>query len=204
MIDQSISTEGYCSIDGERFTEELNQTGGNIQVCTDVKRGNTLYAPSRKTVVVETRFGTVRIAPKSVVLLMVLADGISVYDLHDYGENVSITTADQIIKLSPGKHALITDRCAAAFADLNPAENIAYRSIRKVSVSKDRTAFISEFHLQSAIAVIKPVKRMLVSTNVAEKKTANNLLKTAAIMSTLTSGGEAFQLHVPRSLVASR
>jgi len=196
MIDQSVTMRAYGLIDGERITDEQAQDASGDYVRVKLTRGNALYMPAKKAMIVETPFGLVKIAPQSVVLVMALAHGIGVYDLHDGGKDmVSVSTADKFVNLAPGKHVFITDRTSAAFAEINPADNIAYRKISKIIAGKNHTAFAAEFHITSAIGLIKPMRNLLVSADAADKKAAGRVLKTAAIMSALTSGGEAFQLH---------
>jgi len=196
MIDQSVTMRAYSLIDGERVTDEQSQATSEDLVRAKLTTGNALYMPTKKAMTVETPFGTVKIAPQSVVLVMALAHGIGVYDLHDSGKDmVSVSMGDKSINLAPGKHVFVTDRTSAAFAEVNPADNIAYRKISKVVAGKNHTAFAAEFHITSAIGLIKPMRNLLVSADAADKKAAGRVLKTAAIMLALTSGGEAFQLH---------
>jgi len=161
-----------------------------------------VVAPDQDTVL-ETPFGTVEVAAKSVALIMALPSCTAVYNLDDSRKNaVVVTIGKSRVVLVPGRHAMVTSHLVESFEMVNPAEAFDYRNMASKKVDGDLQASTSEFSMTNAIANIKQLRAMCNSDHPKAKKVANHLLKTAAIMSTI-SGADGYQQYQHPRMTAS-
>lgn len=157
-----------------------------------LNHGAVLFAPAAAGKV-STPFGEVHIDAGSLVLVIVLKNGVSVYDLHDkHGEAVRITCGEQVIKLFPGMHAQVGPKSAGAFGDTNPAQTFAYRNLQELPVKDGLRAFRSQFSIPVAMQTVLPLKQLTSSKNIQARKLALRMIKTAAIINDLNVSGEPF------------
>jgi hypothetical protein len=172
-------------------------------------RGTVVFAPS-KTTVVHTSFGTITVAPRALVLVMAMKEGIAVYDLDDgHRAAVVVETGDRKEALSPGRHIFIGRDTGRGFEQVNAAQLFAYRNIRQQAGWKDcdghaLNAFTAEFDLLRALNVVTPLKGLITVQNPQAKKIVRRMLKTTAIISQIVSSGEAYRQVLRPGLVAMK
>jgi hypothetical protein len=169
------------------LTGSISRTSGDTRIVT-LNNGSVVFAPSRNTIV-HTPYGTVKLAAKSLVLIMAFQGGLAVFDLHDLrSRSVTVQSGDHELVLSPGMHAVITHDSIKNFEQINPAQLFGYRGLRERNMGQGMKAFISEFSLSQAIAAVTPLKQIMNSKHPIALKHANHLLKTAAILNQMQTG----------------
>jgi hypothetical protein len=151
--------------------------------------------------------GTVFVAKGALALIVSDAACLSVYNLDDTGRDaVVIMVGKDKITLSPGRHATITNNSASAFELVNPIRTLGYRSVSSRKLEGGLTVHSSEFSLPSAMATIAPVRMLVSSAEQNQKKVGHHLLKTAAILQTLSGQSKStpFMLKTPPEATAMR
>ena len=181
--------------DGSPLVGNVSQLSSSLKVVT-LRKGNVLFAPGANTLV-RTPMGDVEISAKSLVLVMVLRDGLAVYDLDDLHKSaVVLKVSNSSIELAPGKHAFITRDSIKSFEQVNPALAVGYGSMAEYSLGSGLKAFLSEFSMPSAIASMRPLKLLLSSSNPEARRLAQHLLKTTAVTLQL-KGSSIYQQKLP-------
>ncbi len=154
-----------------------------------LKRGSVVFAPSHDTVV-RTAYGDVKIDAKSLVLMMSFRNGLAVYNLHDeHSRAVSVKTGDRELVLSPGMQVVITHDSVRSFEEVNPASLFGYRNLRVRNIGQGLKSFMSEFSVPQAMTSVTTLRQLVTSRHPQARKCANHMLKTAAILSQMRSGG---------------
>ena len=152
----------------------------------------------------ETSTGTVFVAKGALALIVSDNSSLSVYNLDDTSRGaVMIMVGREKITLSPGRHATITNN-ASAFELVNPIRTLGYRSVTSRKLGDNLTVHSSEFSLPSALATIAPVRMLVSSADQNQKKVGQHLLKTAAILQTLSAQRAPYTLKTPPEATAMR
>jgi len=167
--------------------------------------GAMLISPEQTTVL-NTQFGKVHVSKGSVAIVVSNANSLSVYNLDDTAhDSISVDVAGQTIALQPGRHITVTGAQAQGFEQVNPAQYIAYRNVQSLLLGGNLKAYKGEFNHISAIRGLEPLRNMLKSNDHAQKKVADHMLKTSAILSMLGSSGNApYQLMTPPALTSMK
>lgn len=164
--------------------------------------GNVLYAPTCDTTI-ETKHGTVNLAAGSIAVIMQSENSLAVYDLHDGGRNqVVIQTGGKRINLSPGRHITISSNASEDFASVNAIELVQHRSLDQSKLNNGWNAYASEFSIPSACYAVKPLKRLMTSSDRESKKMANRIAKTTAVLMTLRPDHGDFVQHFKPAIAA--
>ena len=160
---------------------------------------------SAKDTVVKTPFGDVKIAGRSLALVMAWKRGIAVYNFDDrHQDSVVVSTAGKQVSIRPGTSAVIVADSVQAFEHINPAQLVAYRRTTEQQLDQGLKAYRSEFSMQTAIAALKPLRAMIVSNQKETRTVVDHFLKTTVIMMQLQSGGENFRQVLRPEITASR
>ncbi len=177
-------------------------TGGVSTIeSTRLERGPLLISPSTNTVV-QTDFGSVAVAAKSVVLILAFDGGIAVYNLHDSHKNaVVLSCGNHSRALAPGQNAVMTSRDVRFFEEINPAQSVSYRRMRATKFDDGVSSFCSEFNVLSMLHGYEPLKQLVRSAEPEKRKMSQSMLKTAAILAAVGSG-EPFEYMVARPITA--
>ncbi|MBS1989118.1 MAG: hypothetical protein JSS83_01300 [Cyanobacteria bacterium SZAS LIN-3] len=161
-----------------------------------------LISPAKQTEIA-TKYGTVRIAPGSMVLLVGAEDGLAVYDLHDDKTgSVTVETGNHSFTLVPGKHLTFSRYRRADFARANKLPFVLYRSPVRHRISDEQFCYCGDYSVASLVANFAPFSAMLASSDARTQKLAKNTLKTAAILHQLTAGSKPYELMVQVSRLA--
>jgi hypothetical protein len=156
----------------------------------ELSSGTILFHADEKRVL-STPFGAVEADKDSLVLVVVTESGLSVYDLDDTHKSaVRIRVNEQIVELAPGRHATISS--SKSFAKVNPIPLLAHRRAAIQTLDSGVGIFSTEFHLPSLIMGIKQLQ-----TQQIPKSVMNHLVKTAAVVSTMSASQEQYQLFTP-------
>src|SRR5262249_1182983 len=87
---------------------------------TTLRQGNAVYAPSSDKIV-DTTFGTVKIAAGSLALVMADDNRLAVYNVDDARHDaVVVTLGSRKLTLSPGKSVVIAPAAVKEFQSINP------------------------------------------------------------------------------------
>lgn len=166
-----------------------------------LKNGMVLFAPHKDTVV-ETPMGVVKLSADSVVLISCTDVGLAIYDLDDRHKGAVVVQAGgHSITLSPGRHAMVSKHHEAEFGQINAIETVAHRNI--VSQVKGATrAHLSEFFIPSALDTVLPLRAMMTSKQVATKRVADKMMKTAAVVLSIGSGVSKYQHYFKPRITA--
>jgi hypothetical protein len=163
-------------------------------------KGNALFAP-KKDIIVITELAKIHIGAGSMVgVLRPNPDTISVYDFEDGGsKKVTITVGNESLPLAPGKN-LILSKEADEFEKINPAHRIAYRKLETKKLKSGFYVYTTEFSISSAVLHVKPLQNILLSSDPADRKIADRLLKNYVILEDVFSSNEPYRM--PASIVA--
>jgi hypothetical protein len=167
-----------------------------------LERGPLLLLPE-KNMTVDTPFGTVDVAANAAALIIVTSDGLAVYNLHDGHSNaVVVKHSAGAVAVNPGRTAVLTRTSALSFADVNPAPFVSYRRVGSKDLSAGLKLYQSEFDLLSMMRGLPQLSHLLKSDSVRTRRTMANIMKTAAILMQVNSGGEAYNMYVPAKTMA--
>jgi hypothetical protein len=178
-------------------------------VVKELPHGARLLSADQDTLF-ETSMGQVFVAKGALALIVCDQGTLSVYNLDDTRSGAVVLTAgSEKITLAPGRHATVTSGEARDFDLVNPIRTLGYRGLssRKLENSRAKGSLIlhsSEFSLPSAIATVAPLKSLISSSDRAQSKVGRHLLKTAAIMQTISTQNVPYQLMAPPQTTAMR
>ena len=154
-----------------------------------LNKGTVVFTPESE-LIVDTEYGSVKIAGGSTVLLMKFGAGLAVFNLDDCKSgSVVIDVAGHKIMLQPGRHLSITSTRASNYGDVNPAELIGHRSMRSCALPNGLKCFSSEFSIPQAISVVLPLRQLICAKDLHSRRTSNHMLKTAVGLMQLNGQG---------------
>jgi len=155
--------------------------------------GAVVFAPTTDSIVSLPGM-KLRLAAKSVALVVSTDAGVSVFDLDDrHKQSVVIERGDERISLSPGQHVTVTDS-ADVFAEINPIEAIPHRGLKTIAKADGKHVFTSEFSIFAALDTVQPLRDVLNSKHERSVQISSNLMKTAAVVMQLR-GLSDFETH---------
>jgi hypothetical protein len=155
-----------------------------------------------KDTVIDTSFGTISIDRHSVVLLVVKNSAVSVYDLDDTHKGaVKVSVGGDEMVLAPGRHLTLAAGAASSFADVNPVPFVAHRHESVSDLKSGGKAFHSQFSLPTLLAGLKAMQK---SETRAQQIAFRHLMKTAAVLSTMSQGSESYHLVLPEELASQK
>jgi hypothetical protein len=134
---------------------------------------------------------------------MAFKDGLAVYDFTDsHAGAVSICNGPEKLILYPGQVAIVSPTDNVDFANVNPAQLVAYRNIKTRCFGRSGRAFTGEFSTIQAIRCVMPLKQIISSGSHQSQMIVNRMLKTSGILIQLTQGAGKFE-QVPRIRVVN-
>ncbi len=169
-----------------------------------VENGPLLVAPQQDEVI-DTPYGSVTVAAKSLVLIIASEKGLAVYNLHDVCKKaVTLTRNGHSVNITPGSHALFVGSAVESFEHANPAQFVRYRHLTSKPIDDATKLYRAEFDVTSMLNGLPAFKDLLASQDQETRKTMVNVLKTAAILMQLSQGGQSFKHFVAPEITASR
>ncbi len=167
-----------------------------------LEQGVMILSPDRMTTV-ESPFGKIKVAAKSLVVLVATEKCVSIYNFHDEAKDSVTMVADgREIDVYPGRHVTVCKSNSGSFEEVNPGLFIPHRSMRTYEVG-NKKFFASEFHIPSAIRGIEPLQAMLTSSeSAADQKMAQKVFKTLAVLQVLHGKHDDYALMTPKPLTA--
>lgn len=178
-VKQALSSDEQANV-------KLSSPGSQSTERHVLSEGNVVFAPF-SDMVVETPHGTVSLAAGAVALVMQSQSGLAVYDLHDSSRNaVVVTTKNKRISLSPGRHVLVSSHNAHNFANVNPIELVQYRGISQSKLENGWNVYTSEFAIPSACYAVTPLSTLMKSKHPEARGLAKRIMKTTAVLMTLS------------------
>ncbi len=155
-------------------------------------RGPLLVAPEND-IIVETPFGKVNVAAKTLALLIASDTSVAVYNLHDIRKSALTvsTTAGHTFNVTPGTSAVLVNSHDKQFEDVNPARFVRYRQPVERKLTNTHKLYRAEFEIISLLNGLPAVKDLMKSENKETRKTMMNVLKTAAVLMQLSGGSNA-------------
>jgi hypothetical protein len=159
-----------------------------------LSQGNVLFAP-KKDIEVLTNLGSIHIGAGSVVCVMKPSqETVSVYDLDDgANKKVTIHLADELLTLSPGKQLVVTNQ-SKQFSEVNPSPRIHYRKATRTTMASGLHVHSAQFSIPAAVLTIKPLRSMLLSNDIHDRKLTNRLLKDVVILEDLFNDPEPYRM----------
>ncbi|MBU6453259.1 MAG: hypothetical protein KGS72_15865 [Cyanobacteria bacterium REEB67] len=164
-------------------------------------RGVMLFCPEVNT---RVRCGnaTIDVAADSLALLIAFDGGVAAYNMHDTKRDaVVITNGSHRLVVAPGRSGIITSRNVHYFEDVNPMETVGYRRVAAKAYEDGFKTFQAEFNLFSVMQGLPPLKAMVKSSDARERKISASMLKTAAILLSM-SDASPFVLMPARRVTA--
>jgi hypothetical protein len=153
-----------------------------------IQSGSFLLSPDR-SLSIKTNFATITIEGRSVDLLFVAKQAVSLYDLDEMHKGgTSLIVNGQTINLQPGEHITVTTAVTDKFATVNNQHFISHRKLQSSSIDKLKV-YKSEFNIFTAINSIESLHESAAAPIRRQKRAVNHLLKTAAIQNELANGG---------------
>ncbi len=166
--------------------------------------GSTLFVPSTDMTVVTPK-GTIRLAAKSVALIAVDQNHLTVYDINDsHKRSITVEVSGRTLSLSPGAHVTVTSKRISSYCQINPVQSVMHRGLSTHDLSDDQRAFTSEFSIPSAVRAVRPLRAMLGSKSKSAREAASRIVKTSAIVMQLSQSAVPFEIHARPTRVASR
>jgi|GEM_PF-1653760 len=158
--------------------------------------GPLLVAPEND-IVVETPFGKINVAAKTLALLIASDKSVAVYNLHDHSKGALnvVTNQGHTFNVSPGTSAVIVHGHEKSFEDVNPAGFVRYRKPISKLLSNSHKLYRAEFEIISLLNGLPAFKELITSENKETRKTMLNVLKTAAILMQLSGKAEPFEFR---------
>lgn len=142
-----------------------------------------------------TRFCEVDIASGAAALLVERDGVVSIFGLHDERpDGVTLKVAGKEVHMHPGDEIVLTSNSAAKFADVHEAglATPQVRCIKNISTGA-ATAYQAEFSIPKCLLGNPDFKKALTSSDAAERRFANKMMKTAVIMNMITSSHGQFK-----------
>lgn len=163
-------------------------TSGQVWDSQTIKGGSFLFSPRRKQIL-NTKFGVVTIRPKSIALLFVTKQSLSLYSLaQSCRDGISLLVNGRVREFEPGDHVTVADDQSTNFAAVNCGQSISHRNWSTDSSEKLKV-FRSEFNIFSAINSIENLRKIVADPGRSQRGTVNHLLKAAAVQNDLAHGG---------------
>ncbi len=182
-----------------------HRTSTDVTFYKQLFDGNALYTPLASTAVIDTKFGELTIAPRSLVLAMATPSGLAVFNFDDQHRGaVTLKHGDKHISVAPGQHLLIVDQADANFSEVNVHEHVFYSNVQSSVLGNGRQMFNAEFFIPSAIESVRPLKELMVSRNADSVSKSKRLLKTIAVLMQLKGGVSNYQQYQRRRETAWR
>lgn len=153
--------------------------------------GKVVFLPTNP-ITVGTHEGDVQIPAGSIVFVVETGNDVAVYDLHDT-HPVKIVVGNKQLTLQPGTQVVLTRQANPEYDKVNPGPKISQRGTKLVEVGDGVKAFVSEFSIPSALIAVAPLKQMLKSGKMTDRKQAQRMLKNAVILSQLTPSSGPFR-----------
>ncbi|MBS1998531.1 MAG: hypothetical protein JSS86_19535 [Cyanobacteria bacterium SZAS LIN-2] len=181
--------------------------GPQSQTTFSIKTGSVLIAAHHETTVT-TPLGQIKLSPKSLSLILSTAEALAIYDFDDnHFGSVKVETGNSSFSLAPGQHVLITRNTRDTFENINPAQLIPLRNLKRSIITQsnqDGTAvYQANFHIPHALNTVQPIKEILLSRDANYRKLSDRLLKTASILSNMYSEGEQFHQYIRLQLLSN-
>lgn len=152
-----------------------------------LSKGNVLFKPVQD-IVVGTQEGDVHIPAGSAVFIIETGHDVAIYDLHDSRSgSIKIVSGKRLITLAPGRQVVLTKRLDEDFEKINPGNRIGYRKPKSVLVGEGIKAYVTDFSIPSAVAVVQPLRTMLKSETARDRKLVDKVLTNAVILSQMTA-----------------
>ncbi|MBS1990830.1 MAG: hypothetical protein JSS83_09955 [Cyanobacteria bacterium SZAS LIN-3] len=170
-----------------------------------LKEGNTLFAPAADTTI-ETPFGVITVAAKSVAVVVLRDDLLTVFNLHDtHRDSVVITSGEHKLAVAPGGHLSLARGDNDRFETINPAEGICHRSMRHKVLNNGLHSFSSEAAIPSVVNNVKPLRAIFQSSHPEARRLAGSIVKTTAILFSISANQTPYQeIPHPRLTAYSR
>jgi hypothetical protein len=122
--------------------------------------------------------------------------------MHDTKRDaVVVTNGSHRMVVAPGRSGIITNRNVHYFEDVNPMETVGYRRVAAKAYDDGFKTFQAEFNLFSVMQGLPPLKAMVKSPDARERKISASMLKTAAILLSM-SDASPFVLMPARRVTA--
>lgn len=173
--------------------------------CSDkmiLSKGHSVYAPLHDTEV-HTPFGKVSMKADSLVLMSLSNTGLSVYNLHDSSKGaVRVQNGANEIALAPSQHVMISKAKSTQFAQVNAIPTIAHRHLMTRRSVSGHTVHSSQFSIATAIEGVHAFKEIMNTNHPHAKAIAKRMLKTCAVVHTLSGNANDFQYHYKPEFMA--
>jgi len=153
----------------------------------DLVKGYVLFIPS-SDIQVQTREGIVFIPKGAVAEIRETGSDAAIYDYHDtlHTGAIKVTVNKRNVFLAPGKELLLTRNTTADFTELNPGNKLAYRNVGSTDFGSGIKGFVSDFSIPHGLTNVPVIHNLLISNNLAIRKTIRQIMKDAVIKADLS------------------
>lgn len=154
---------------------------------------STLLMSLERDVFRNTRFGTIEIGKGSLAYSVEDARGLTVYCLESCSTGIKFTLPnEQKIMIQPGRKILLTNDTKTPFGKLIARNHIGFRNLKSKDVGNNLKLYIADFSILSAIATIKPLRRITTERIGQHKQIVDGMLKNAILLADITKADGPF------------
>ncbi len=192
----NISSSGGSSLAGAG--DASNVSGGStVAIASDVQdsltvkmhlQNATAFVAHKKTVILHTPNGDIKITPGAIAYVVQMGKEVSVYNFSDThrGDIAVILPSKKIVPVPYGHHVLLTQNVNSKFEEVTPAKSIVHNNVKNIGTQEGLNIFDSQFSPTSALDSAYEFRQLIKSPTANDKKIANQILKSAAIISNLS------------------
>ena len=202
----SVAMTQAHSLTGGVLKRVAMRSNDGMQITTtavqELQNGLALLSPKELSTI-KTPFGVVKLMPRTLALLIVNENGLSIFNLNENrAASISVDNGGLSTNVCVGQSLHISPARVANFEDLNPITYVGYRNVSKKLFAQDLTVFRAEYSIPTLMGGLEPLRDMLSSQDRERRAVANNLLKTVALMSQMGQQSKPYELMQPASLAA--
>ncbi len=149
----------------------------------NLKHGDAFVAHNQ-SVQINTERGQINIAPHAAVYVVAEGNSVAVYNIADSNsKDVSITSSGKKqIAVRAGEQVVLSDKENKEFEKANPLPEIEAKRSRELGEDLQNRIFNAEFSPIAALDHAQGFQKLVNSTNKEDKKLADYILKTAAVV----------------------
>lgn len=164
------------------YTDGVWLDAASVDVKKRSKSSSSAVMVCSKSTLVRTHHGFVLLKNGSSALINDSAETVAVSVIGTEGtRDVSILAGTGLISLRPGQQFISTDLRSATYDQVSKYTDIAYREPRTMTF-ENRRLFLADFSIPAAACSLPPLSRIALSANVGDRKAAQNMLKSAAVL----------------------
>lgn len=171
-----LAKEGIL-IGSNSFGQQINLISGNVLISPD------------KDTIISAAGAEIQLAAGSSAFIVNNTDGLTIYDLHQTrAKQIAIKFAGNKFIVEPGQLLILTKHNVVDFQTLKTnCRRVPYTNAKSaVSAEAPMNIFLGQFSLIAALVNIAPLKHVIQSNNIQDKKLLDRLVRDAVMLGSNT------------------